>query len=186
MSNVIDKNTKKKELRTSNSSIKVYIVHSSILIYLSALISIKPKSMSSPVPFILDPTKHDPQSFPYQTEPKEEEYLASSSSDNQFANNVKSNNKDNNAIATIERLFLNNRHRSSYERLTEKAVYKTCKFFIYSAKYISSKDQVALCGIRLELRPFQALGIFSMLHIEMDTSSRGILANKWDMKKRDI
>ncbi len=145
---------------------------------MSTLNSIKQKSTSSPVSFILDPVEHDPQSFPYQTKPKEDQYLASPSPGDQFTTNVKSDNKDNNAITTIEGLFLNIGYRSSYKRLTKKVVYKTCKFFMHSAKHISSKDRVAFCGMRLGLKPFQALKIFSMLQIEVDTGSEGILADE--------
>ena len=48
---------------------------------------------------------------------------------------------------------------------------------------MSSKDRVALCGIRLELKPFQALGIFSMLQIEVDTGSGGIFADEIGYEK---
>lgn len=48
--------------------------------------------------------------------------MLSFSPGNQFATNNKSDDKGNNAIATIKELFLNIRHRLSYEKLTEKAV----------------------------------------------------------------
>lgn len=94
---------------------------------------------------MLDLAKHDSQSSFYQTEPKEDQYLASSSPGNQFATDVKNDNKNNNAVIIIKRLFLNIGYKSSYKRLIEKAVHETCKFFIYSAKYMSFKDRVALC-----------------------------------------
>ncbi len=74
-------------------------------------------------------------------------------------------------------------HRSSYERLTEKAVYETCKFFMHSARHMSSKDRVTFCGIRSGLRLFQALGIFSMLQIEVNTANEGILADEMGYRK---
>ena len=65
--------------------------------------------------------------------------MSSSSLNNQFATNVKSNNKDNNIVVTIEGLFLNIRYKLSYKRLTKKVVYKTYKFFMHSVKYIVLK-----------------------------------------------
>ncbi len=178
MDNAINKNTKEKELGTSNSSIKVHIPRSLVWLNLSALNSTKQKLTSSPVPSMLNPAEHNPQSSPYQTELEEDQYLVSPSPGDQFATNVESNNKDNNAVTTIKRLFLNIGHRLSYKMLMEKTVYETGKFFIHSARHMSSKDRVALCGIRLGLRSFQALGIFSMLQIKVDTGSRGIFADK--------
>ncbi len=113
-----------------------------------------------------------------QIEPEEEEYFASTSPGDQFTTDVKSNNKDNNVVVTIEVLFLNIGYRSFYERLMEKVVHETCEFFIHSARHMSSKDRVAFCVIRLELRPFQALRIFLMLQIEVDIGNEGILADK--------
>ncbi len=128
---------------------------------------------------MLDPAKYDPQSSFYKTKPKEDLYLASPSSGDQFSTDVKSVDKDNNTVAIIEGLFiLNIRHKSSYEKLMKKAVNKTCKFFMHSVRYISSKDRVVLHGIRSGLRPFQALEIFLMLQIEVDTSSGGILVDE--------
>lgn len=51
---------------------------------------------------MLDPDKYDPQSSPYQTVPEKNQYLASPSSGNQFATDIKSDVKDNNAVAIIE------------------------------------------------------------------------------------
>ncbi len=127
MSNVIDKDTKEKKLGLSNFNIKVHISHSLVLLNLSALNFTKQKLTSLPVPSILDLAKTNPQSSLYQTKSKKVQYLASFSPNNQFATNVKSNNKDNNTIAIIERLFLNMGHRSSYKRLIEKVIYETCK-----------------------------------------------------------
>ena len=95
--------------------------------------------------------------------------MPSPSLDDQFATNNKSNDGGNNAVATIEELFLNIKHRSSYEKLTKKAVRETCEFFIHFPRHMISNDRIALCGIRSGLRPFQALEIFSMLQIEVDT-----------------
>lgn len=83
----------------------------------------------------------------------------------------------------IERLFLNIRHKLFYKRSIEKAVDETYKFFMYSARHMSSKDYVALHGIRSGLRLFQALGIFSMLEIEVDIGNGGIFADKMRYKK---
>lgn len=73
---------------------------------------------------MLDPAKHDPQSSPCRTEPEEDQYLPSPSPDDQFATDVESDDEGNDAVATIEGLFLNIGHRSSYEKLTEKAVHE--------------------------------------------------------------
>lgn len=59
MSDTIDKNTKEKELEISNSSIKVYILYSLVLLNLSTLNSTKQKSTLLPVPSMLNPAKHD-------------------------------------------------------------------------------------------------------------------------------
>ena len=69
----------------------------------------------------------------------------------------------------------------SYEKLTEKAVWKTCEFFIL--RHITSKDRIALRDIKLRLRLFQTLAIFSMLQIEVDTQSRGLLADEIEYGK---
>lgn len=116
MSNAIDQDIKEKELEISNSSIKIHIPSLSVLLYLSALNSTKQSPILVPVSSILDPTKHDLQSSCNQTKPKEDQYLASSFSSNQFATDIKSNNKGDNAVTTIERLFLNIKHRSFYKR----------------------------------------------------------------------
>lgn len=103
---------------------------------------------------MLDLIKHNPQSSPHQTNPEEDQYLTSLSPSNQFTNNVKSNNKDNNAVTTIERLFLSIEYRLSYKRLTKKAIHEICKFFVNSARDMGCKDRLALCRIKLGLRPF--------------------------------
>lgn len=114
ISNAIDKNIEEKELKISNSNIKVHILRSSVLLNLSSLNSIKQKWTLSPVSSMLDSTKHNPQSSLYQTKPKEDKYLNSFFPNDQFAINIKSDNEGNNAVAIIERLFLNIRYRSSY------------------------------------------------------------------------
>ena len=154
MSNATDEDTEEKKLGTSNSSIKVHIPRLLVLLSSSVLNSTKQKLTLSLIPSMLDPAKHDLQSSPNQTEPEKDQYLASPSPGDQFATDVKSDDKNNNAVATIERLFFNIERKSSYERLTEKTVYETCKFFIQSTRHISSKDRMALCGIRLGLRLF--------------------------------
>ncbi len=79
MSDATDKGNEEKELGTSNSSIKVYILRSSLWLNSSSLNSTKQKSTSSPVLSMLDPAKHDPQSSFYQTEVEVDQYLASPS-----------------------------------------------------------------------------------------------------------
>ena len=113
-----------------------------------------------------------------KTPSDKEQYTPSPSPDDQFATDDESDDGGNNAVATIEELFLNIGHRSSYERLTEKAVQETCEFFMHTPRHMTSNDRIALRGIRSGLRPFQALGIFSMLQIEVDTRSGGILADE--------
>lgn len=72
MSDAIDKNTEKKELRTSNFSIKVHIPHLSILLNLSTLNLWKQKLILSSVPSMLDSDKYNLQSVVYQTEPEQD------------------------------------------------------------------------------------------------------------------
>lgn len=48
---------------------------------------------------------------------------------------------------------------------------------------MSFKDQIAFCKIKLELSPFQALGIFLILQIEINMCSKNIFANKIEYKK---
>lgn len=88
--------------------------------------------------------------------------MPSFSIDNQFTTNVEDNNK---VVAIIKGLFLNIRYRSFSERLMEKAVHETCEFFMHSVKYISFKNQIALCKIKKRLKPFQALEIFLIIFI---------------------
>lgn len=78
---------------------------------------------------------------------------------------------------------MNIRHKLFYKRLIEKAVDETYKFFMHSTRHMSSKDCVALYGIRSGLRLFQALGIFSMLEIKVDIGSGGIFADEMRYKK---
>lgn len=140
MSDATDGDTKAKELGTTNFHIKIHIPRLSILPNLSVVSSTKQKSTLSPVSPMLDPPKHNSQGSPCRTKPEEDQYLPSPSPDDQFAIDVKSNNKSNDAVATIEGLFLNIGHRSSYERLTEKTVHETCEFFMHSPRHMSSKD----------------------------------------------
>lgn len=78
---------------------------------------------------------------------------------------------------------MNIRYRSSYERLLEKVVWETCKFFIHPPRHITLKDRIAFSDIKSGLRSFQALGIFFMLKIEMDKQSGNILADKIGYRK---
>lgn len=140
MSDGIDNDTKEKELGISNSCIKVHILRSLVWLNLFALNSIKEKLTLAPFSSMLNPTKHDFQSFLYQTAPEINQYLASPSPNDQFAIDIESNNKDNNAVTIIKRIFLNIRHRSFNERLMEKVVHKTYKLFLHSTRHMSSKD----------------------------------------------
>lgn len=110
------------------------------MLNLSVLNSTKQKLILSPVLSILDPIKHNPQSFLFQIELENNQYLASPFSSDQFAIDIESDNKSNNVVIMIEGLFLNIRHRSSYKRLIEKTIHKTCILFIHSVRHISSKD----------------------------------------------
>lgn len=127
-------------MRIFNSNIKVHILYLSILLNLSSIKSIKQKSTLSLVLSMLDLAKYNPQSFPYQIKPEKDQYLANSSLSNQFITDIQNNDKSNNAITIIERLFLNIRYRLFYKSLTEKTIYEICKFFIYFARHISFKD----------------------------------------------
>lgn len=55
---------------------------------------------------------------------------------------------------TIEELFLQIRNRVICEKMTEKAVAQTCKFFLHSPKQINIDDRIKLCGLSVRLRPF--------------------------------
>lgn len=128
--------------------------------------------MSSTSPKILPKPSHasdvDTESDKDEYEPQNSHYSTGSDSDD----------KVNNTVATIEELFLHIGHRSTYERLTEQRVQQTCQFFMHSPRRMTAKDRVPLRGIKSGLRPFQALGVFSMLQIETQTRSGGILADE--------
>lgn len=171
-----------KQSEVTGPQIKVMVPPISILPGLSNASSTKQKS-TSPVPSILNLADHNPRNSTFNPESDKEQYTPSPSPDDQFATDDKSDDGGNNAVATIEELFLNIRHRSSYERLTEKAVQETCEFFMHTPRHMTSNDRIALRGIRSWLRPFQALGIFSMLQIKMDTQSGGILAEEMGYEK---
>ena len=49
---------------------------------------------------------------------------------------------------------------------------------MHSLKHMISNNLIALCGIRSELRPFQALEILFILQIEINMQSEGILADE--------
>lgn len=49
---------------------------------------------------------------------------------------------------------------------------------MHSPKQITAKNQVFLRGIKTGLGPFQALGVISILQIEMQTRNGGIFADK--------
>ena len=82
----------------------------------------KQKSILSPVPFIWNLAKHDLQSSTFNPKSDKEQYTPSLLPDDQFTNNNESDDRGNNVVTTIEELFLNIGHRSSYIRLTMKAV----------------------------------------------------------------
>lgn len=88
-----------------------------------------------PVLSILDLAKYNLQSSFYQTKPEEDQYLANFSPNNQFASNVKSDNKNNNIIITIEELFLNIGYKLTYEKLIKKTIHETYIFFIFYKAY---------------------------------------------------
>ena len=50
--------------------------------------------------------------------------MFSSSTNDLFVTNIKSNNKDNNVVDIIERLFLNIKYILSYKRSTKKMAHK--------------------------------------------------------------
>lgn len=75
--------------------------------------------------------------------------MPSSSLDNQFSIDNKSNNRGNNAIAIIKELFLNIRHKLSYKRLTEKVIQEMYESFLYFLIHMTFKDQIAFCSIKL-------------------------------------
>lgn len=54
---------------------------------------------------------------------------------------------------------------------------------MHSPRHMISKNRIILPGIKLGLRQFQALEIFSMLQIEVDMQSGGILADKMRYEK---
>lgn len=132
---------------------------------------------------MLDLAKHNSQSSPYQIKTKKDQYLASFSPDDQYGTNIESHDKGNYAVAMMKELFLNIRYKSSYERVTEKAVHETFEFFMHSAGHMNSEDRMALCGIKSGLRPFHTLEIFSMLQIEIITGSGDIFADKIGYRK---
>lgn len=106
------------------------------------------------VPFILALAKYNAQNSPFNFKSNKNHYTFSSSPNGEFATNNESNIEDDNAFAIIEELFWNIRYRFLYEKLTKKIVKKTFKFFIYSLRHMPSKDQIAFCGIKLDLRSF--------------------------------
>lgn len=174
MSDIKDRDTEGRELETTNSHLEVQILPPSILSNLSA----KPEKTLLLVSPIQNPVEYNPQSSPCPAVLKKDQYLLCPFPDDQFATDVASDDEGNNVVAMIERLFLNVRHRSSYERLTEKAVYKTCKFSIHSTTHMSSKEWLSFRRIKFGLRPFQTLGIFLIPQIEVYIRSKGILVNE--------
>lgn len=101
--------------------------------------------------------------------------MPSSSPNDQFTINNKSNNKGNNAKTIIDELFLNIRQRSSYDRLTEKTIHKTYEFFMHFPRHMTSNNRITLDNIRSGLRLFQALEIFFILQIKVDIENKGIM-----------
>ena len=173
-----DQGDEEKQSEVTSPQIKVIVPPTSILPASSNVSSTKQKSTLSPVPSIWNLADHNPRNSTFSPKSDKKQYTPSPSPNDQFATDNESDNRGNNAVATIEELFLNIEHRSSYKRLTEKAVQETCEFFMHTPRHMTSNDQIALRGIRSGLRPFQALGIFSMLQIEVDTQSGGILADE--------
>lgn len=155
----------------------------SILPSLSIASSTKQKSILLPVSFIRNFANYNLQSSTLNPEWDKKQYMPSFSPNNQYATNDKSNDKGNNDVVIIKELFLNIKYRSSYEKLIEKTIQKTYKFFIYSLKHMISNNWIAFCGIRSRLKPFQALAIFFMLQIKVNMQSGSILADKIEYKK---
>ncbi|MCJ1347429.1 hypothetical protein MMC31_005654, partial [Peltigera leucophlebia] len=145
---------KEKQSEVIGPQIKVIVPPASILPGSSNANFTKQKSTSLPVPSLLNLADHDPRSSTFNLESDKEQYTPSPSPDDQFATDDESDDRGNNAVATIEELFLNIGHRSSYERLTEKAVQETCEFFMHTPRHMTSNNWIALRGIRSGLRPF--------------------------------
>lgn len=57
------------------------------------------------------------------------------------------------------------------------------EFFLHFLRHITSKNQMAFCDIKLQLRLFQALKIFFILQIKLNMQNKGILINKIKYKK---
>lgn len=142
-----------KQSEVTGPQIKVMVPPTSILLGSSNASSTKQKS-TSPVPSILNFANHNSRNSTFNPESDKEQYTPSPSPNDQFATDDESNNGGNNAVAMIEELFLNIGHRSSYERLTEKAIQETYEFFMHTSRHMTSNDQIALRSIRSELRPF--------------------------------
>lgn len=75
-----------------------------------------------PVSPILALANHDAQSCTFNLKSDKDHYTPSPSPDCQFITNDDSDDGGDNAVATIETLFLNIGYKSLYERLSEKAV----------------------------------------------------------------
>lgn len=85
--------------------------------------------------------------------------------------------------ATIKELFLQIEDRATYEKITKKAVARTCKFFLYFPKQMSMNNRIKLRGLFIKLKLFQVFGILFMFDIETVINNEGILADKRDFKK---
>ena len=112
---------KEKQSEVTGPQIKVMVSPASILPGSSNASSTKQKSTSLPVPSIMNLANHNPRNSTFNLESDKEQYTPSPSPDDQFATDDERDDGGNNAVAMIEEQFLNIRHRSSYERLTEKA-----------------------------------------------------------------
>lgn len=104
--NVPNREIEGKELRTTNSHIKVQI--SSLLIFPNLLTN--SKKMLSLVQLLENSIKHDLQSFFCLTKPVDDQYLPSLPPNNEFITNIKNDDKGNDIINIIKRLFLNIRY----------------------------------------------------------------------------
>ena len=112
------------------------------------------QKLTSPVPSILNFVNHDLRSSTFNLESDKEQYTPSLSPDDQFTTDDKSDDGGNNAVAMIEKLFLNIGHRLSYKRLTENAIQETCEYFMHTLRHMTFNDRIALRGIKSGLRPF--------------------------------
>lgn len=96
---------------------------------------------------------------------------------NKFTSDVKKE-QGNDIVATIQELFLNIEYKSFYKRLTKKMIYEAWEFFVHFVRHMSSKYWLVICEIKLGLKPFYAVGIYSMLQITVNIYNGNKFADK--------